>query len=362
MFGEMLGVWLVAEWMGQNRPESGVQLIELGPGRGTLMSDILHTLRSFAALNKAIESIYLIEASPALRETQRSLLCGEGVELEELPDETGYTAVSKYSDIPITWLNEFKSVPKSALATPFIIAHEFFDALPVHAFEATKHGWRELMVTMGTTHSGLGTPKSRITGVPVPEFSLTRAPAATAHALLLPELSQRYKALKAKEGAIVEISPESMALVEDIAGRIGAVGRGAALIIDYGPLDTIPVNSLRGIRQHRTVSPFSSPGEVDISADVDFYGLAERALVASDNVEVHGPVEQGTFLLVMGMRERMQRLTKGMTEDEKKSKVEAGFNRLVERGGGAMGKVYKAMAIIPERGGRRPVGFGGGVK
>jgi SAM-dependent MidA family methyltransferase len=100
---------------------------------------------------------------------------------------------------------------------------------------------------------------------------------------------------------------------------------------------------------------------------VDFVALAEAALEACPNVEVHGPVEQGTFLQTMGIRERAQQLLKGLgtsaDDEEKRKRVESGWKRLVERSGGAMGKVYKAMAIIPESGGRRkPVGFGGDVE
>ena len=225
----------------------------------------------------------------------------------------------------------------------------------MHAFESTSQGWRELLVSPAPPDT-----KPTVIGGVAPEFALTRATQPTPHALLIPELSERYKALKKSVGSVIEVSPESLAVVEDIAKRIGE-NKGAALIVDYGPLDTIPVNSLRGIRAHRIVSPFERPGEVDISVDVDFFALAERALVASEKIEVHGPVEQGAFLLTMGMRERMEQLGKKLSEEERE-KMETGFNRLVEKGGGAMGKVYKVLAIVPERGGKRPVGFGGGIE
>lgn len=110
-----------------------------------------------------------------------------------------------------------------------------------------------------------------------------------------------------------------------------------------------------------------SPGHVDISADVDFTALAEAALAASDGVEVHGPVVQGAWLEAMGARERSEMicsfLQKGAGGEEKEKQVRRGVERLVERGGGGMGKIYKVMAILPENGGRRrPVGFGGDVK
>lgn len=301
----------------------------------------------------------MIEASPELRKTQAQLLCNT-TDLTSLPDG-GFRATSKYSDIPITWYDSLTSVPKAPTSAPFVLAHEFFDALPIHAFESTKSGWRELMVAHNPPGSKIAAQTTHVIGAPTPEFSLAKAITPTGHSMLLPELSERYKKLKNHVGSMIEISPDSMTIVEDMAKRIGTSKAGAALIFDYGPLDTIPVNSLRGIRNHRMVSPFSNPGETDISADVDFFALAERALVAHEDVEVHGPVEQGHFLLSMGMQERLKQVLKELEgkPEETKQLVVSGFERLTERHGGAMGKVYKAMAIVPERGGKRPVGFGG---
>lgn len=111
------------------------------------------------------------------------------------------------------------------------------------------------------------------------------------------------------------------------------------------------------------MSPLSSPGLVDLSADVDFVALAEAALGVSEGVEVHGPVEQGVFLRAMGIEERAGMLMRNLSDGEKKKGVEGAWKRLVDRGGSGMGKVYKAMAIVPESGGRRrPVGFGGDVE
>lgn len=223
---------------------------------------------------------------------------------------------------------------------------------------------------------------------------------------------------------MIEISPEAQAYAADFAHRIGGTSKssssssassptdppsasGAALILDYGPpLATNnnnqippPFSTLRGIHQHTHVSPLSIPGKVDISADVDFTALADAACHASEGVEVHGPIEQGVWLEGMGVWERVDGLVgsntsskssdKGLKEDDKKKKerIRAGVERLVERerknsgelevegelGGGnkekekerdregGMGRIYKVLAIVPERGGGRPVGFGGDV-
>ena len=149
---------------------------------------------------------------------------------------------------------------------------------------------------------------------------------------------------------------------------------GAALIIDYGPSSTIPINSLRGIRSHKLTSPFTAPGEVDLSADVDLGAIVEVALGASEKVEVHGPVGQGDWLEGMGGRERLEALVRkatkgdGTNEKEKEREKEEvvkrlreGWERLTGRGVDGMGRLYKVLAVVPERGGRRPVGFGGDV-
>ncbi|KAM3081062.1 hypothetical protein ACMFMG_005018 [Clarireedia jacksonii] len=397
VFGELVGIWFVSEWIGQGK-KKGVELIEIGPGRGTLMADMLRTFTIFKPLAQSINAVYMVEASPALRDAQKQLLCGDN-KMEEI--EAGYRCISKYGNIPVIWTENIKFVPSDSSKTPFIVAHEFFDALPIHAFQSvppnpnatepntiqTPTGthqlspsskssiaktpqWREMVVSPAppdSTHTTLGTPKSLQSSSAVPEFQLTLSHASTPHSLYLPEISPRYKSLKNTPGSLIEISPESHTIVGEFASRIGGSPRipkpnpsGAALILDYGPSDTIPTNSLRGIKSHRAVSPLSEPGLVDLSADVDFMALAEAAMNASEGVEVHGPVEQGDWLEMMGIRKRGEVLVQGVKSEEDKKRIEGGWKRLIDKGGSGMGKVYKVMAILPENEGkRRPAGFGG---
>ncbi|EFW98946.1 duf185 domain containing protein [Grosmannia clavigera kw1407] len=438
VFGELVGIWFVAEWMAQGRPSRGVELIEVGPGRGTLMDDILRTVRHFG-LAQSIESVYMVEASPQLRLAQKTLLCGHDVALTE--SSLGYHGVSKHGSLPIVWTETIQSIPQSLENMSFIVAHEFFDALPIHVFQSvavpagqgsstegssreidtttstipssstittstttsttsttsstttspipsstctssnssSSHQWREMVVSStppGSTHDSLRTPPSQQRDGPPPDFQLTLSTGATRHSRYLPQLSPRYQALAAIPGVVVEVCPDAALYATDFAVRIGGSAArprphpaGAALILDYGPGDgTVPINSLRGIRRHRRVSPFAEPGLTDLSADVDFGAIVEAAVRASDRVELHGPVDQADFLLQMGIRERAQALaakaaaSPAASSSSTPSDIDRSWKRLVDRGPGGMGKVYKVLAILPENDGRRrPVGFGGDV-
>ncbi|KAI0480519.1 DUF185-domain-containing protein [Xylariaceae sp. FL0804] len=456
VFGELIGIWFVAEWMSQGRPRQGVDLIEVGPGRGTLMDDMLRTISQFKDLASSIDAVYLVEASGELREAQKNLLCGADAPLRE--SKAGWHCTSKYGGVPVVWADTIKAVPHDPTKTPFIVAHEFFDALPIHAFQVVEvppppapadppaqeetadaarvtvtpraasssssssssptRQWREMVVSptpLGTTHADLGTPRSQ-QHEPVPEFQLTVSPSATRHSRYLPHTSPRYRALGHQPGATIEVCPDASLYVSDFASRIGGTPAqprgsvaaaaaaasfstssstsssasssasasspapppaGAALILDYGPAAAVPANSLRGVRRHARVGPFAAPvGRVDLSADVDFLALVEAAVRASPGVECHGPVDQADFLAAMGLGQRAAALaktanaannndkdgTKGNGNGGAAAAIESAARRLVDRGPDGMGRVYKALAILPENGGRRrPVGFGGDV-
>jgi NADH dehydrogenase [ubiquinone] 1 alpha subcomplex assembly factor 7 len=384
--------------------------------RMAVLTLIKQTISTFKPFAKSIEEIYLVEASPTLRTQQSQLLCNND-NLQQ--SELGWTNTCKYlPGCNITWVEDIRFIPKEDTTTPFILAHEFFDALPIHVFQnissssipasstiltptgpmkpktgpqAPGNRWHELVVSPISPYStpATTTSTSKI-GDDKPEFQLTISKTPTPHSLYLPQQSPRYKALSSTPDAIIEISPESLSYVSDFATRIGGPNppkpststastdskpapsaeipkhepSGAALILDYGPLSTIPANTLRGIRSHKTVSPFSSPGLVDLSADVDFLALAETALDSSPGVEVHGPVEQSFFLSTLGVQQRAEKLVAKAGDEETRKRLETGWKRLIDRGPTGMGRIYKAMAIVPFVEGkrvRRPVGFGGSV-
>lgn len=326
----------------------------------------------FDTMADSVEAIYLVEASPSLREAQKILLCEPKAKMREV--ENGFACQSKVSPkTNIIWYEDFSFIPRDKNRTPYIIAHEFFDALPIHAFTNTDDGWREILV--GTSpRKGQFVAKDGVSKLETrpntPEFALTLANAPTPHSVLLPSISQRYKDLEKLKNAAIEISPESLGLMAKISQRIGEAGAGAALIMDYGTSDTVPANSLHGILRHQICSPFSRPGEVDVSAHVDFTALAEQAIKSSKRVEVHGPVKQGAFLGMLGIKERTELLIRELKKqnngwddgnEDKEKALRSGHDRLVREHPGGMGAIYKALAVVPARNGRRPVGFGGEV-
>lgn len=389
IFGELIGVWFVAEWIAQGRKSNNVYLMEVGPGRGTLMDDMLRTIRNFKPMLDSLEAVYLVESDPRLRAKQCELLCGQGS--EPIKNELGWEGNCKHAvHLKIVWVEDVRLVPRNGEKTPFVVAHEFFDALPIHVFQSVapapieqledgdkvihtptgpipaperqrqssrEHQWRELVVSPKSPHR----LKENET-----EFELTMSRSATPHSMYLPELSPRYKALKSTTDATVEISPESHAYAADFAVRLGGSNphketepssssdyktgqrpvssiksqnqdhihkpdpSGAALIIDYGPADVIPANSLRGIRNHAMVSPFHTPGLTDISADVDFLALAEAAINASPGVEVHGPIDQARFLTAMGIEERAAQLVKRAVDKERSGSTGKNKKELTE--------------------------------
>ncbi|KAK6351227.1 hypothetical protein TWF718_004397 [Orbilia javanica] len=352
MFGELIGIWVIYEWMSQNQCNGKkVVLIELGPGRGTLMDDALRVMRKFEPFAKVVSGVKLVEASGPLRDLQCAKLCGE--DLKPRWQGTNWTETTKHFGASVTWYDDVRQISLQPDEAPFFIAHEFFDALPINAFQNTPDGWRELLVDVKKDKLILPNTEPK-----EPEFCFTIAPKLSAPARALNSLSPRYEALSGIPNSVVEMSPDSHGYVIHFSKSIHYAGNGAALIIDYGPANTVPVNSLRGIQKHKRVSPFVQPGKVDLSADVDFGALVETALRPDFNVEVHGPAEQSQFLFGLGIKERYESLVQTAGDDpETLAILKSGFERLTERGGLGMGRIYKALAIVPESGGRQVAGF-----
>lgn len=208
IFGELLGIWCLSEWMGAGRP-SHFQLVELGPGRGSLTNDIL---RVFSQLRSTLEgttvSVHLVEVSPKLSQIQAQCLTGDQSQVSASEDETVYCQGTTTSGLPISWYRTVGDVPRGF---SIFLAHEFFDALPIHKFQRTEKGWREVMVDIDPEE----TEKLR--------FVLVPSPTLASSSLIQADEKRRH----------VEICPEGGVIIHLLANRIAEDG-GAALVADYG--------------------------------------------------------------------------------------------------------------------------------
>jgi NADH dehydrogenase [ubiquinone] 1 alpha subcomplex assembly factor 7 len=290
MFGELLGLWCAEIWRLMDRPDPFV-LAELGPGRGTLMTDVLRAGQVLPGFADAA-AVCLVETSPSLRATQERAL-------------EGRTA---------RWFENLLDVPEGPL---ILLANEFFDALPVHQFERRAEGWRERLVAADSDG-----------------FVLTLSPRASANAALIPQ----PVASDSPDGAIAEVAPASISIAATIAKRIALYG-GAALIVDYGHADHRTGETLQGIRGHETRSFLENPGETDLSAHVDFAALTEAA---RHDCAVYGPIPQGALLQRLGIEARANQLLAKASENQA-GDIEAALHRLIDPA--EMGSLFKALAI-----------------
>ncbi|MBX3508118.1 MAG: SAM-dependent methyltransferase [Parvibaculum sp.] len=299
MFGELIGLWLADRWIAGGRP-APFALAELGPGRGTLMADALRAMRTVPGMVEAA-SVHFVETSPALREAQRA----------RVPEAQWHVSIGELPALPL-----------------FLIANEFFDALPVTQYQRTERGWCERCVDF---RDG--------------KFVPVLAPVAAANDKALAE-----NVRNAPIGSIAETCPAATAIAEDIAARIAHHG-GAALIIDYGYVKSAPGDTLQALRHHRFADPFDAPGEADITAHVDFEALAHA--VRRGGAAAHGPVEQGPFLIALGIAARAERLARNAADPQKRE-IETALARLT--GAEEMGSLFKVLGITPPGAGA-PAGF-----
>jgi len=308
IFGELIGVWLVHEWLAQDQP-ADFQLVELGPGRATLLADVLRVARRFPEFAAAL-SLHLVEVSPGLAAVQeRTLRCGVKGAAAELPppapivlgQEACYLRTECLGGgVHASWYRQLEDVPAAVDgARTCFVAHELLDALPVHKFQRDARGhWRELMVDACADSAGL-------------RFVLAREGTPALHSYL-PLVAKKARLDPARRH--LEVCPQASVLAEALARRLTAPGSagGSLLLADYGAADA-PGDTLRGFRQHALCEPLARPGSADLTADVDF-GLVERALrrgAPSDALQVCGPVTQAHFLNGMGAGARLQALLMG---------------------------------------------------
>lgn len=287
MFGELVGLAIAQAWLDQGSPNA-FALAEPGPGRGTLMADILRATRAVPGFHAAMH-LHLVEASPELRARQRVLL-GDAV----------------------TWVYELEELPDNQPL--FLVANEFFDALPIRQFLRGSTGWQERLIGQrdDALTIGLGPEQPRA------------------------ELDHRLA--DTRPGNIVETCPAAPAVVASISDRIAAHG-GAALIFDYGGWRSNG-DTLQALRDHAPIDPLADPGRSDLTAHVDFEVLAKAATCAHS-----GLTPQGVFLERLGITTRAQTLAARLSGEDLGQHV-AAHRRLTHPD--EMGNLFKVLALFPK--------------
>jgi SAM-dependent MidA family methyltransferase len=294
VFGELVGLWAASAWHRMGQPEN-VRLVELGPGRGTMMLDALRAAQVVPEFRAAIV-LHLVEISPALQARQ----------------EQAFAAL----DVPMLWHQSFDDVPDGPI---IVIANEMFDALPVNQAIKQFNGWYERVIEVDPE----GNLAFGIANEVIPLFDQL-VPASIRDAPI---------------GAIYEWRADNLPLA--IARRLVHEG-GVALVIDYGHVESAPGDTLQAVGGHAFVSPLQSPGEVDLTAHLDF-GAFARAM-ESMGARVSGPIEQARFLRNLGIEKRAAALQAVVTPD-KAAEIDGAVKRLLGEGRTEMGKLFKVVGV-----------------
>jgi SAM-dependent MidA family methyltransferase len=295
LFGEMIGIFMVHAWQRHGTP-ANIRLIEIGPGRGTMMADMLRVIKRIAPQLFEALHVHLVETSDRLRGVQRVTL-------------------EAYST-KISWHDSFEEVPEGFT---LIAANELFDAIPIRQFVKTATGFRERMVSLDANDElafSAGVAMLDPDWLPVPVASIP-------------------------EGEIFELAPARQAVMQAMCLRLKSYG-GTAVIIDYGHMVTGFADTLQAVRHHDYDPPLANPGEADLTSHVDFEDLAKVA--ASMGVHLNGGMTQGEFLYGLGITERASALSRDKAPIEQRL-IAAAVDRLAGEGAGKMGELFKVIAV-----------------
>jgi SAM-dependent MidA family methyltransferase len=293
MFGELLGLWTASVWKQMGSPQF-LRLIELGPGRGTMMADALRALRVLPPLYQALH-VHMVEVNPVLRERQSATLAGVR---------------------NIAWHDSIDDVPEGP---SIILANEYFDVLPIRQMVKRENGWHERVIEIDPN----GRLQFGAAADPTPRFDV-----------LLPPLVRA-----APVGAVFEWRPDGE--IMKLATRVRDQD-GAALIIDYGHLRSDAGDTFQAIARHSFADPLKNPGQADVTAHVDFQALVRAA--EDVGARVHGPVTQGDFLKRLGIETRALAL-QAKTTPEVSADIAGALKRLTDGGRGGMGSMFKVVAV-----------------
>jgi NADH dehydrogenase [ubiquinone] 1 alpha subcomplex assembly factor 7 len=299
VFGELIGLWCAVVWQQMGSP-THLNLMELGPGRGTLMRDALRAGRVVSGFRDAL-SVHLVDSNETLRAIQQETLsdCGVPIHFHAEPS------------------NALMMRSQVAEGPTIVIGNEFLDTLPVEQFEYAQTKWRDRDVAIDE-NDRLNYKVDMTSGLALDYLPETLVP---------------------QEGDVFEISVHHHVYADVLLKARAELGPLAALFIDYGHTATGFGDTLQGVAGQKYVSPFHAPGESDLSAQVDFQHFADEC--ARAGLSVDGPLSQAEFLGRLGIIERASRLM--AANPAKASTIEAGVARLLAPTG--MGSRFLALGV-----------------
>jgi len=302
------------------------------------MKDVLRVLGTFHNTRTAVRNVHLVETSDSMKALQERTL----------------RTVAEARGWGIHWHRSLEEIPRDVEAFTMVVAHELFDAMPFHLLQKTHHGWQEVMISLTpdpaapvilrpSDVTSARTPATPTTHSkpPTSRFHHVLSSSPTASATLLGLSSTRFQKLPV--GSRIEVSPASYKIAHRIGQLIktedGNQSLGCSLIVDYGGEHAFG-NSFRAFKNHRIVDVFYRPGGSDLTTNVDF-GYLKEAL--SPNAFPLGPLDQATFLLRMGLQERVQNLQKSVGNPDRSQSIASAAHRLVDPTG--MGSQYKVLGV-----------------
>ncbi|XP_044732538.1 protein arginine methyltransferase NDUFAF7 homolog, mitochondrial [Chrysoperla carnea] len=327
MFGELIAVWFISELEKIGDP-TPLQIIELGPGRGTLAADVLRVFRHIQKDRYPFISLHLVEVSPYMREIQAKTLRvslneeysiqhntkTNSSNIEVNHSKTGVTPDGLY----VYWYDSIEDVPKNF---SILVAHEFFDVLPIHKIKKTANGWREILIDYSEKDK---------------QFKYVLSPTATAisSSKLIDELHEDRNEF--------EISPKALTIIEHIASRFENDG-GIGLIVDYGHMGD-KRDTFRAYKKHKQYNPLLNPGTADLTADVDFKQLIKYA-TKDQKLLAFGPVTQSAFLNSLGIKIRLDMLIKNAKNQQQIDSLKQAYKVMTDAD--QMGERFKFISLFP---------------
>lgn len=319
LYGEMVMLWLLSMWEKAGCP-SPLNLIELGPGTGVMMTDMLRLLKQtqYSSLDL---SIHMVETSKKCSLEQANKLCSSDLKMEsdKCYYQSGITC-EKYGKKEIFWYASIDDIPRDTFS--LIVAQEFFDALPIYKFRKINEKWHEIVIDIENYLSGTF------------RYVLSKTSTTTSNLISTIEY---YKCSNLKNGTEIEVGLDAAIIMQKLSERIIMDG-GIFICIDYGQ-DKPIIDTFRAFSGHQQVNPLNNPGTVDLTADVDFGRLKD---VAGTDVLAFGPIGQNIFLENMMINLRYQNLLTLTKNEKEATSLTFGYNKLME-----MGKQFKIMGMVP---------------